>query len=95
LSISRTPASQAARSALTIGFSYIVGGLIPLAPYFFTQSSGQGLLISAAVTVVALFLFGALKSRVMQQAVVPGAMKVVMIGILAAAAAFGIAKLIS
>ena len=87
--------SQAARSALTIGFSYIVGGLIPLAPYFFTQSSGQGLLISAAVTVVALFLFGALKSRVMQQAVVPGAMKVVMIGILAAAAAFGIAKLIS
>jgi len=53
------------------------------------------LLISAAVTVVALFLFGALKSRVMQQAVVAGAMKVVMIGILAAAAAFGIAKLIS
>jgi VIT1/CCC1 family predicted Fe2+/Mn2+ transporter len=84
--------SQAARSALTIGISYILGGLIPLSPYFFTQSSEQGLLVSAAVTVVALFLFGALKSKVMQQPVLAGAMKVVMIGILAAAAAFLIAK---
>jgi VIT1/CCC1 family predicted Fe2+/Mn2+ transporter len=84
--------SQAARSALTIGISYILGGLIPLSPYFFTQSSAQGLLVSAAVTVVALFLFGALKSKVMQQPVLAGAMKVVMIGILAAAAAFLIAK---
>ena len=87
--------SQAARSALTISISYIVGGMIPLSPYFFTQNSEQGLLVSVSVTVVALFLFGALKSRVMQQPVLAGALKVVMIGILAAAAAFGIAKLVS
>jgi vacuolar iron transporter family protein len=86
--------SQAGRSALTIGISYIVGGLIPLMPYFFTKNSEQGLLISAGVTVLALFIFGALKSRVMQQPVVAGALKVVMIGVLAAAAAFGIAKLV-
>ena len=55
-------------------------------------TSEQGLLASAAVTVVALFLFGAHKSRVMQQPVLAGALKVVMTGILAAAAAFLIAK---
>ncbi|MBI1227033.1 MAG: iron transporter [Bacteroidetes bacterium] len=84
--------SRASKSALAIGLSYIVGGLIPLAPYFFTENSEQGLMISAAVTVVALFVFGALKSRVMQQPVLAGAIKVVMIGVVAAAAAFGIAK---
>ena len=84
--------SQAGRSALTIGLSYIVGGLIPLAPYFFTQSSERGLMISFSLTVLALFLFGALKSKAMQQPVLSGALKVVMIGILAAVAAFGIAR---
>lgn len=83
---------RAGRSALTIGISYIVGGLIPLGPYFFTQNSEQGLLVSVAVTIAALFLFGALKSRVMQQPVLAGALKVVLIGVLAATAAFGIAK---
>ncbi|MCO6493684.1 MAG: VIT1/CCC1 transporter family protein [Phaeodactylibacter sp.] len=52
----------------------------------------SSLVTTAGLAVVALFLFGALKSRVMHQPVLAGAFKVVMIGILAAAAAFGIAR---
>jgi VIT1/CCC1 family predicted Fe2+/Mn2+ transporter len=45
-------------SALTIAISYIVGGLVPLAPYFFIQSVHQALIVSICVTLVALGVFG-------------------------------------
>ena len=50
--------NRARNSAMNIGLSYVVGGLIPLSPYFFTKTPHEGLAWSAAVTVVCLFLFG-------------------------------------
>ncbi len=44
---------RAARSAATIGASYVFGGLIPLAPYFFLPSVQAGLAASVAVTLLA------------------------------------------
>lgn len=86
--------NRARKSALTIGVSYIVGGIIPLLPYFFTETPTEGLKISAAVTIVCLFVFGYLKSKFTGQPVLAGAIKVTVIGALAAAAAFFAAKLI-
>ena len=86
--------NRARKSALTIGVSYIVGGIIPLLPYFFTETPTEGLKISAAVTIVCLFVFGYLKSEFTGQPVLAGAIKVTVIGALAAAAAFFAAKLI-
>ncbi|ODQ64188.1 DUF125-domain-containing protein [Nadsonia fulvescens var. elongata DSM 6958] len=49
-------------SAMTIGLSYFFAGFIPLIPYFFTESVQQGLLLSAIVMAITLFIFGALKT---------------------------------
>lgn len=90
-----TPDPKRARnSAFTIGFSYVVGGIIPLAPYFFTDSPQFGLIISAIVTLISLFIFGYFKSKLTGQPLFKGALKVMAIGAIAAAAAYGIAKLI-
>jgi vacuolar iron transporter family protein len=93
LGLEKPDANRARNSAATIGISYIIGGLIPLSAYFFTQTPFEGLMISAGLTVICLFLFGYFKSKVTGQPPLKGALKVTLIGITAAAAAFFVAKL--
>lgn len=95
LGLEKPEANRATQSAITIGLSYIVGGIIPLSPYFFINDSQQGLYYSCAITSVCLFVFGYFKSRVTGQPAFTGALKVLIIGALAAAAAFGMAKVIN
>ncbi len=85
---------RARNSALTIALSYIAGGLIPLAPYFFIPSVYAALLASVGVTLLALLAFGYVKGRFTTNRPVRSAGQTVLVGGLAAAAAFGIAKLI-
>jgi vacuolar iron transporter family protein len=85
--------SRAVRSASTIAASYIVGGLIPLAPYFTAQNLDNALIASVAVTLTALFVFGSIKARFTGIPVWRGGVQTTLIGGLAAAAAFGIARL--
>ena len=85
---------RAFASALTIGGAYIAGGLIPLIPYFFFQAASMGLLYSIGATAVALLLFGYVKGLFTGTTPVRSALQTVMIGGLAAAAAFGVAKAI-
>jgi vacuolar iron transporter family protein len=93
LGMERPDVNRARNSAATIGISYIVGGLIPLSAYFFTHTPFQGLVISAILTIICLFLFGYFKSKVTGQPPLKGAFKVTLIGVTAAAAAFLVAKL--
>jgi VIT1/CCC1 family predicted Fe2+/Mn2+ transporter len=93
LGLEKPNVNRARNSAATIGISYIIGGLIPLTAYFFTQTPLQGLKISALLTVICLFLFGYFKSKVTGQPLLRGAIKVTLIGITAAAAAFMVAKI--
>ena len=86
---------QAPKSAFTISAAYAVGGLIPLSAYFVTDTPAQGLLWSAVITLVCLLVFGFFKSRLTGQPPVAGALKMAVVGALAAAAAFGIARLVS
>jgi len=95
LGLEKPQANRATQSAVTIGISYIVGGVIPLSPYFFIRESQTALYYSCAITMVCLFVFGYFKSRVTGQPVFTGALKVLVIGALAAAAAFFMAKLIN
>jgi VIT1/CCC1 family predicted Fe2+/Mn2+ transporter len=85
---------RARNSAFTIGSAYIVGGFLPLSAYFFTTNPQEGLLVSAGITTLCLFVFGYFKSKVTGQPPIKGALKVTAIGLIAAAAAFGIAKFI-
>jgi VIT1/CCC1 family predicted Fe2+/Mn2+ transporter len=87
--------NRARQSALTIGASYFVGGLLPLSAYLFTDTPQRGLIGSTILTIICLFVFGYFKSKVTGQPPLQGALKVTMIGVLAAAAAFGIARLVA
>jgi VIT1/CCC1 family predicted Fe2+/Mn2+ transporter len=95
LGLEKPLANRASRSAITIGLSYIVGGIIPLTPYFFESNSQIALAYSCVITMICLFVFGYFKSKVTGQPPISGAFKVLIIGALAAAAAFGMAKLIT
>jgi VIT1/CCC1 family predicted Fe2+/Mn2+ transporter len=85
---------RAFRSALTIAGSYVVGGLIPLFPYMLLPEVLRALLLSAAVTLLVLFAFGFVKGRLTGINPYRGGLQTVIIGGLAAAAAFGIARMI-
>lgn len=92
LGLEKPDVNRARNSAATIGLSYIVGGLIPLTAYFFTHTPFEGLIFSAILTIICLFIFGYFKSKVTGQPPVKGAIKVTLIGITAAAAAFMVAR---
>ena len=93
LGLNKPDPKRATKSAMNIGLSYAVGGLVPLSPYFFAHSPADGLKISAAVTLLCLFVFGFFKSRITGVNPWQGALRVMLIGALAAGAAFAVAKL--
>jgi len=95
LGLDKPDPNRATRSAITIGISYIIGGIIPLSPYFFIHDTQQALLFSCGITLLALFIFGYFKSKLTGQSPVSGGIKVVVIGALAAGAAFVLARLIN
>ncbi len=86
---------RARNSAATIAGSYILGGLVPLSPYIFIGRLYDALASSVAVTLLALFMFGYVKGRITGIHPLRGALQTVVIGGLASAAAFGIARWIS
>ena len=86
---------RAVRSALTIGLSYMLGGLVPLAPYMLTHGMLRALWLSVSFTLVALFAFGAFQGKLTGINPFCGGGQTVLIGGIAAAAAFFIARAIS
>jgi len=86
---------RALQSAATIAGSYIAGGFIPLSPYMVLHSARTALLWSAIVTLIALGVFGYIKGRFTGSKPRRSALQTIVIGGLAAGAAFLIAKAIS
>lgn len=84
-------------SAITIGLSYFLGGLVPLVPYFFIPTAGEGLVWSAAITAVVLLVFGAFKTYFTGAAIgvsgyAYGSITTLLVGGAAAAASFGVIR---
>lgn len=95
LRLSEPDVGRAWVSALTMGLSYFVGGLIPMIPYFFVADAMMGLGISCAITVVVLLVFGYLKSWVTirtKKAGLWGAVETLIIGALAAGTSYAIVR---
>lgn len=86
---------RAFTSAGTIAASYVAGGLIPLSPYVVLGSAYRGLIVSAAVTLAALAVFGYIKGRFTGAKAVRSALQTMVIGGVAAGVAFALAKLIA
>ena len=95
LGLERPDKNRAYQSAFIIGISYVIGGLIPLTAYFFTESAKEGLIYSSIITLICLIAFGLVKSKLTGQPLFKGTMRVALVGAAAAAAAFSIAKLIA
>lgn len=95
LEIEKPAKNRAAKSASTIALSYLVGGFIPLFPYIISRDSKTGFNISCIVTIMALIVFGYLKSKATGQPVIKGTVKVALTGIVAATAAYLLAKAVS
>jgi len=87
--------ARALRSGMTIGASYVVGGLIPLAPYFVLTNASEGLHVSIVVTLSTLLLFGFIKGRFTGASPVRSAIQTLVIGGTAAAAAYFLARAVS
>jgi VIT1/CCC1 family predicted Fe2+/Mn2+ transporter len=86
--------ARAGRSAATIAASYVVGGLVPLAPYILMDRVTPALWVSVCLTLLALFVFGSIKGKLTGVKPVRGGLQTVLVGGLAAAAAFLIARLV-
>ena len=86
--------NRAAKSGGTIAISYLVGGFIPLFPYFIFNNK-IGFYVSCAVTILALIIFGYFKSKVTGRPILMGTVKLTVTGIVAAGAAYLLAKAVS
>ena len=95
LGLERPDPRRALVSAVTIGGAYVAGGLIPLVPYMTLGSARAALSVSAAVTLLALAVFGYVKGRFTGLSPWRSALQTVLIGSLAAGAAFALARLLS
>ncbi len=82
---------RARKSALNIGLSYAIGGIIPLLPYFFIPNSREAIIYSVIATLISLFFFGYFKSKMTGVPVFSGALKVMLIGAVAAGCAYTVA----
>ncbi|MDB6111252.1 MAG: hypothetical protein JWR69_3002 [Pedosphaera sp.] len=87
--------TRALKSAATIAVSYIVGGIIPLSPYLIFSNSTQALYYSIALTLSALLVFGFIKGRFTGVSGMKSAIQTVLVGGVAAAVAYTLAKLIA
>jgi VIT1/CCC1 family predicted Fe2+/Mn2+ transporter len=95
LGLERPDPARALWSALTIGGAYAVGGFLPLLPYMLLKHTLTALAVSSAVTLVALAVFGYVKGHFSGVRPARSAIQTVLIGGLAAGAAFLIARAIS
>ena len=95
LGLEKPVPGRAWKSALTIALAYIIGGFIPLSAYLAFGDVHQALRVSVAVTLLALAVFGAIKGRFSGTSMIRSGLQTVLIGGLAAGAAFAIARLIT
>jgi vacuolar iron transporter family protein len=78
---------------------YLLGGIIPLLPYFFTPYAKEGLVYSCIVTGIVLLIFGAVKAHITGAGIgtrgyLWGAISMLFVGGCAAGAAYGIVAVI-
>jgi VIT1/CCC1 family predicted Fe2+/Mn2+ transporter len=95
---SQADASRAYLSALTIAAGYLLGGLVPLTPYFFAETNQLALWWSMGVMALALFVFGYAKTFLVGERkrglCVKAGVQMMALGGVAAAAAMGCVKAI-
>ncbi|KAB2604339.1 vacuolar iron transporter 1-like [Pyrus ussuriensis x Pyrus communis] len=93
LGLEKPDPMRALQSAMTIAFSYIVGGLVPLVPYMLIPVATRAVVASVVITILALMIFGFAKGHFTGTQPFKSAVQTAFIGAIASAAAYSIAKL--
>ncbi|KAF5939368.1 hypothetical protein HYC85_023627 [Camellia sinensis] len=92
LGLEKPDPRRAVHSALTIAIAYIVGGIVPLIPYMFIPIARKAVIASVILTLIALLIFGYAKGYFTGNKPIKSALQTALIGAVASAAAFGMAK---
>ncbi len=95
LNLEKPKPKRALSAALTIGGAYVVGGIIPLAPYLMFEEVEPALITSCIATLSALGVFGWLKGRLIGVNATKSSLQMVVVGGVAAAVAYGVAWMIA
>jgi vacuolar iron transporter family protein len=95
LGLEKPDPKRAVISAGTIAGAYIAGGFIPLGPYLILSTASTALILSVVITLITLAIFGYIKGHFTGAPPLRSASQTVLIGGLAAAVAFMIARVIS
>jgi VIT1/CCC1 family predicted Fe2+/Mn2+ transporter len=95
LGLEKPDPKRALISAATIAGAYIAGGFVPLGPYIVFSTANAALKVSVIITLIALAAFGYVKGRYTGAPPLRSALQTTLVGGLAAAAAFMIARAIS
>ncbi|KAL5553284.1 hypothetical protein UlMin_040685 [Ulmus minor] len=94
LGLEKPDPRRALHSALTIAVAYILGGMVPLIPYWFIPNASEAVVASVIVTLAALLIFGYAKGYFTGNRPFMSAIQTALIGAVASAAAYGMAKAI-
>ncbi|XP_023876600.1 vacuolar iron transporter 1 [Quercus suber] len=94
LGLEKPDPRRALHSALTIAIAYVLGGLVPLLPYMFIPIAREALVASVVLTLLALLIFGYAKGYFTGSKPFISAFQTTLIGAIASAAAYGLAKAI-
>lgn len=95
LGLERPRTSRSYLSALVMGLSYFVGGLVPMVPYFAIKNVTHALFVSIGITVVMLLAFGAVKAimtGIDRKGAMWSALQTLAVGVVAAGASYGIVR---
>ena len=95
LGLEKPDPKRAPISAGTIAVSYVIGGLIPLAPYIALSKISEAFAYSVGFTALALILFGGIKGQFTGINRAKSAGQTLLVGGLAAAAAYALAHAFS
>ena len=95
LGLEKPDPKRALASARNIALAYIAGGMIPLFPYMVQKTATGGFRISVMVTLLALLVFGFVKGKFTGTPPWRSGLQTLLIGGLAAGAAYLLARAIS
>ena len=94
LGLEKPDPRRALQSAFTIAIAYIIGGIVPLVPYMFIPVAQRAVIASVIATLIALLIFGYAKGYFTGNKPYKSAFQTTLIGAVASAAAFGMAKIV-
>lgn len=98
LKLDKPNLSSAWISAFVMGLAYIIGGLIPMIPYFAFHEVTHALFASIGITVIILLIFGYTKAVITgtrQRDAVISAVQTLIVGAIAAGTSYGIVRCVN